>query len=181
MRSLVLFFLVFLPEQPVPVWESAEVGPAVAEAGNWADATADAAWDPRMAYEADQGRQLADALAGKTRQADRVARAIEEGRILVHVLSDDEFDARYAVVGGKSYALAFAYGREIFIRAGSPSTLSDLVHEGTHTLDYQVGFWRGRRILELRAYAYEHEFQKATGGEVQFVNLLEVLRFVWKY
>ena len=180
-RSLVLFFLVLLPDQPVQVWETAEADRAVAEVGGWEGAVADAAWDPMSAYEADQARQLAEALAGTTLQAGRVARAIRAGEIQVHVLGEADFDQRYAVVGGRSYALAFAYGREIFVRANSRSALSDLVHEGTHTLDYKVGFFRGRRILELRAYAYEHQFQKATGAEAQFENLLEVVRFVWKY
>ena len=180
-RSLVMFLLVVLPGQPLQGVGSSQTVQEAAEVSGWEGAVLDAAWEPTDDYEADQARQLAGALAGATEQARRVARAIQAGEIQVHVLSDAEFDRRYEVVGGKSYALAFAYGREIFVRAGSPSTLSDLVHEGTHTLDYQAGFFRGRRVLELRAYAYEHQFQKAVGDEVQFENLLEVVRFVWRY
>ena len=180
-RCIVLVCLVFLPSKPLRAFDGAEVDPGAEADGAWGYAAADALWDPTSAYESDQARQVARALAVTTRQGRRIERAIEAGEIQVHVLGEEEFDQRYEVVGGSSYALAFAYGREIFMRANSPSALSDLVHEGTHTLDYLAGFYRGRRILELRAYAYEHQFQKATGAEVQFENLLEVVRFVWRY
>ena len=180
-RCLVLVFLVLAPSTPLEVTGAVEAGGGLEAESAWGYAEADAIWDPLNIHEAGQSRQLARALSGTTRQGERIAEAIESGRIQVHVLSESDFDKSYAVVDGSSYALAFSYGRDIFLRANSPSTLSDLIHEGTHALDFTTGFWRGRRILELRAYVYEHQFQKATEGEVQFQNLLEVVQFVSKY
>jgi hypothetical protein len=142
---------------------------------------ADTDWDLESAHRAEQAGQLARALMGTTRQAERIANSIHAGKMQVHVLSNQDFDQRYQVVGGSSYALAFSYGSEVFLRANSPSTLSDLVHEGTHVLDYLSRFAKSRRHLELRAYYYEHQFQKSVGDVPQFDNLFEVLRFVSRY
>ena len=123
--------------------------------------------------------KLAKALCGTTRQADRIAQAIESREINVDILSAAGFYKRYRLLDGQRSATAFAYGNTIYLRANSSTLLTDLVHEGTHALDHLSGRDWTRRQLEMRAYYYEHKFQKAVGCQVQFRNLVDLAVFVY--
>ena len=123
--------------------------------------------------------KLVSALRGTTRQADRIASAIEARLIRVEILSTAAFYKRYRLLDGQRSAQAFAYCSLVYLRANSPTIVSDLVHEGTHAMDCLSGRDRSRRMLELRAYWYERQFQKATGTRVQFERVVDLVWFVW--
>ena len=125
-------------------------------------------------------RKMAKALRGSTRQADLIADAIESGEINVDILSAGVFYKRYRLLNGQRSATAFAYGGTIYLRDHSPTLLTDLVHEGTHALDHLSGRDWTRRQLEMRAYYYEHKFQKAVGAPLQFGSLMEMAMFVYR-
>ena len=124
-------------------------------------------------------RKLAKALRGTTRQADRIADAIESGEIKVKVLSAADFYKHYRLRDGQNLAIGFACGDTIYLRNHSSTLLSDLVHEGTHALDHLSGRDWTRRQLEMRAYYYERQFQKAVGAPLQFRNLVDLAVFVY--
>ena len=124
--------------------------------------------------------KLARALRGTTWQADRIAAAIKAREIKVDILRAGDFYKRYRLLDGQRSAQAFAYCNAVYLRANSPTILSDLVHEGTHALDCLSGRDMSRRRLELRAYLYEHQFQKVVRDRPQFGSPLEVAFFVWR-
>ena len=76
--------------------------------------------------------------------------------------------------------MAFAQGNEVYLRTDSPTMLSDVVHEGTHALDYLSGLDVSQRKLELRAYWQEREFQKATGAPLGFKTVAAMLMFIYR-
>ena len=124
--------------------------------------------------------KLAKALRGTTRQAERIAEAIEAREIKVEILRTAGFYKRYRLLDGQRSAQAFAHCSVVFLRADSPTILSDLVHEGTHALDCLSGRDMSRRRLELRAYLYEHQYQKAARDHPQFGSPLQVVWFMWR-
>ena len=61
---------------------------------------------------------------------------------------------------------------------------SDVVHEGTHALDYlsgvderTIGSWTG----EIRAYMAEREFQIKSGMTVQFSDIQDMMVHIWSF
>ena len=159
--TLTLLFCVLLPAAPAHTAER-EDRAGVAELSA-----------PITAY------KLVEGLRGTTRQAERVAEAVASFKINLCLLTGEHVDGEYMAKGGQGSPTAFAYGDTLYLRADSPTLLADLVHEGTHALDYLAGFPKNKRLMELRAYYYDREFQKATNMPLQFDTLLDVLVFVF--
>ena len=123
--------------------------------------------------------QLLDFLDGKTAHSSQIADRIRKGEIKVSVLGDELFDRYFGV---NRDVLGLAYGNKIYLRRSSSSIFSDLVHEGTHALDFLSGIperkisgWEG----EIKAYTAEHHFQKASGLLIQFSNEDDISVHVW--
>ncbi len=60
--------------------------------------------------------------------------------------------------------------------------MSDIVHEGTHALDYNRCYgWNGlpRWAWEKRAYFYERQFQIAMGSRPDFATISDMLVHIW--
>jgi hypothetical protein len=121
-------------------------------------------------------------LKGLTEQSDAISSSISSKASGLNVLGDNLFARTYALKGGLGEApQAFAYGEQIFVRRGSANLLSDVVHEGTHSLDYLSGFDGSTLQLELRAYSAEGAFQQAGGGTVEFSSDQEMLDFIQQH
>jgi hypothetical protein len=125
-------------------------------------------------------QELVEGLLGTTEQAERIAKAIQSGDIKVFPLGAKSFQTLYEYKGGHRSPMAFAQGNEVYLRTDSPTMLSDLVHEGTHALDYLSGLDVSQRKLELRAYWQEREFQKATGAPLGFKTVAAMLMFIYR-
>jgi hypothetical protein len=125
-------------------------------------------------------QELVEGLLGTTEQAERIARAMESGEIKVFVLGAKSLQTLYEYKGGHRSAWAFCQGNEVYLRADSPTMLGDLVHEGTHALDYVAGLDLSQQRLEVRAYWHEREFQLATGMPVAFKSVAALLVFVYR-
>ena len=113
---------------------------------------------------------ITSGLRGTTRQADRIADAIADGRIRLQIVDDATFVKAYrALGGGDDIPSAFkALDDLVYIRRSSPTPLSDVVHEGTHVLQGLSGF-RGTVLMhEIQAYLNERFFRKAIGLESVF-------------
>ena len=126
---------------------------------------------------------IVDGVADYTHQADAVAAGIKNGTIKVNLLGDELFEryARKLELENPVDTRAFARGRQIYLRRSSSAIMSDSVHEGTHVLDFRRGLDETRSIrqLEKRAYYFEHQFQKAGGGEIEFNTIEEIDRHIW--
>jgi len=164
--------------------EAADVGRIVAEAASHADEAADALRAVRGSEEAVRSVTKADIIADLstgTIQSQRIAQAMERGKIGVNILGDELFEKAYRFRGGigdPSVVDAFAYGQQIYLRRGSSDIFRDAVHEGTHALDYVSGF-RGSNIQwEKRAYFYERQFQLYKGRPTEFKRLTDILRHI---
>ncbi|CAM5796225.1 hypothetical protein [Brevibacillus borstelensis] len=117
------------------------------------------------------------ALEGTTTQSTKIAQAIKNGDIKVSILGDELFDRYFGE------ELALAVGDKIYLRKSSGSLLSETVHEGTHALDFRnmYGF-EGTKTewqWEKRAWFYERQFQKATGGKVEFEKIEDMLMHIY--
>ena len=117
-------------------------------------------------------------LDGVTTQSTKVADAIRNGEIKVSVLGDELFDRYF----GSSQAMA--QGNKIYLRRESEYLFSESVHEGTHVLDYLDGFGMGGSKTvwqwEKRAWFYERQYQKASGGNVEFDNVNDMLFNIYR-
>jgi hypothetical protein len=97
----------------------------------------------------------------------------------LNALGDNLFEKAWRLKGGTGDApQAFAYGEQLFVRRNASNILSEIVHEGTHGLDYLRRFNGTVHQLEKRAFFYERQFQLAGGGSVEFSTLGEMLRFI---
>lgn len=135
-------------------------------------------------YQKSQGKsytreQLVDFLDGKTTQSSEIADKIRKGEIKLSVLGDELFER---VFGVNSDVVGIAIDNKIYLRRNSSTIHSDMVHEGTHAMDYLKGLpyekissWEG----EIKAYTAEHHFQKASGLAVQFTNEDDIKIHVW--
>ncbi len=118
-------------------------------------------------------------IEGKTRQATKIARAIRNNDIKLNFLGDKYFEE---YLGEKSTVTAVAKGRNIYVRKDSNHILSDIIHEGTHALDYMERYGvngLSRWSWEKRAYFYERQFQIATGNNIDYVTINDVLIHIW--
>ncbi|MCI0550083.1 MAG: hypothetical protein L0287_03940, partial [Anaerolineae bacterium] len=118
-------------------------------------------------------------LVGFTQQGNRVASGLADRSLGLNVLGDDLFAKAWKQKGGQGAApQAFAYGEQTYVRGSSQSLLSEVVHEGTHGLDYLRGFSGSTVQLEKRAWFYERQFQRASGSKVEFENISEMLNHI---
>ena len=123
--------------------------------------------------------QLIDFLDGKTAQSSEIAIKIRNGEIKLSVLGDELFERAFGV---NQDVVGIAIDDKIYLRRNSGTIYSDIVHEGTHAMDYlnglpydRISSWEG----EIKAYTAEHHFQKASGLAVEFANEDEIKVHVW--
>jgi RHS repeat-associated protein len=122
-------------------------------------------------------------LKGTTKDAKEIARAIQRGEIKVRILERSKFTKTFRKAGGKTpirQVTAFNVADTIYLRKGSPTLLSDVIHEGTHALDDLRGYRGTSWQWEKRAYFAERRFQLATGRPVTFPNWRDVYRHIRK-
>ena len=119
-------------------------------------------------------------LEGVTEQSTDIANGLKSGEIKLNVLGDDLFET---YLGVSSDTVAMQVGNQIYVRGGSSTLLSDIVHEGTHALDYVDGLdeiiissWSG----EIRAYSAERLFQKQSGMLLDFLSEEDMLVHIWR-
>ncbi len=119
-------------------------------------------------------------IDGHTVISSNIAKKIKGGEIHINVLGDRLFSE---YLGTEDDTIAATVGNQIYLRASSASIASDLVHEGTHAIDYISGVkvnnirtWPG----EIRAYKAEREFQMKTNRNVDFATEDDLLVHVWK-
>ncbi|WP_138432556.1 hypothetical protein [Winogradskyella algicola] len=150
--------------------------------------------------------EIADNLKGFTEQANRVAKIIEDGKMEFYILDEEAFKNKYLQLGGKEgdykkYKIeAFSSGRENYFRSDKPieKFMSELVHEGTHTLDnikmdaliekaktldemLKIEKQFGNQwSFEKRAYFHERSFQEATGLGTEYKTIEKMLEHIFK-
>ena len=124
---------------------------------------------------------ILEALNGTTDKSTEIAEAIQDGRIGINVLGDELFE-NYLGLGPNTVAAEL--NGQIYIRRSSQSLYSDVVHEGTHALDYLSGVdertiasWTG----EIRAYTAERDFQIQSGRTVQFPDIQDMMVHIWSF
>ena len=117
---------------------------------------------------------LIDFIDGKTEQSSIIADKIRNGEIKISILGDQLFEKMFGV---NYEVIGIAMGNKIYLRKNSSSIHSDIVHEGTHAVDFlnglsynKISSWDG----EIKAYTEEHYFQKASGLALQFDNENEI-------
>jgi len=121
-------------------------------------------------------------LSNGTTQSQRIAQAMERGRIRVNILGDEMFDKAYRYYGGTgnpSDVAAFARRRQTYLRQSSDDIFRDAVHEGTHALDNANNFKGTSYLREKRAYFYERQFQLRKGRYTEFRDLRDIRKHVY--
>ncbi len=125
------------------------------------------------------GRDLAAQIDGVTAQSTKIAEAIRSGDLKVSVLGDDLFER---ALGVDSSTTALMSGRKLYLRRNSDSITSDLVHEGTHGLDYindfGVSIPKPRFSWEKRAFFQERQFQMMSGAKPDFATFGDMLSHI---
>ena len=118
-------------------------------------------------------------LDGVTEKSTEIANAIQNKDIGINVLGDELFEN---YLGCSSDTIAMQIGEQIYVRSSSDSLLSDIVHEGTHAMDYYNGIdeniiasWTG----EITAYNAERLFQIEAGMPVQFESEEDMMVHIW--
>ena len=118
-------------------------------------------------------------LHGHTEISTKIAEGLKKNNIHINVLGDYLFE-NYLGVGKKTVAVTI--GKQIYLRSSSATIISDLVHEGTHVLDYLSGIsvnniktWSG----EIRAYKAERDFQIKTKRKLDFATEDDLYVHVW--
>lgn len=77
-------------------------------------------------------------------------------------------------------AAAYANEDVMFFRASTsvPAFLNEIVHEGTHAIDYLNNVPNTNRLWEIRARTFEREFQLTTGQTPDFATIKDMLEFI---
>lgn len=124
-------------------------------------------------------QDIINSLDGVTDQSTQIANAIKDGKIKINVLGDELFES---YLGVSSNTTAMQVGNQIYMRRSSASIYSDVVHEGTHAMDFinnisqrEISPWPG----EIRAYSAERLFQIKAGMPVQFATENDMLIHIW--
>ncbi|NML55833.1 hypothetical protein [Chryseobacterium cheonjiense] len=145
--------------------------------------------------------EIANALKGFTEQGNKIAKMIEEEKIFIHILEDDDFIKMCMNDYGDTLKQArnthaFADGTDMYFRASrKPEVfLSELIHEGTHAKEMHEIIElikKGkteteiRKIMgnnwssEKRAFFHERSWQEATGMKKDFQTIEEMLENIF--
>jgi RHS repeat-associated protein len=118
-------------------------------------------------------------LDNKTMQSTKIANALKTGEIGLNVLNDDLFES---YLGVDESVVAAQVNKQIYVRRGSQTIISDVVHEGTHVIDYINQFGINGLSMwswEKRAFFYERQFQIATGSYVEFSTIEDMLVHIY--
>ncbi len=124
-------------------------------------------------------KEIISLIEGKTRQSTKIANALRAEKIKLNMLDDKLFENYLGVDKNTS---GIAIRDLIYVRHKSNHILSDIVHEGTHALDYNRCYgWNGlpRWAWEKRAYFYERQFQIAMGSRPDFATISDMLVHIW--
>ena len=124
-------------------------------------------------------KEIISLIEGKTRQSTKIANALRTEKIKLNMLDDKLFENYLGVDKNTS---GIAIRDLIYVRHKSNHILNDIVHEGTHALDYDNRFGSkgiSRWVWEKRAYFYERQFQIATEGRVDFATISDMLVHIW--
>lgn len=123
--------------------------------------------------------EILDLLDGVTPKSTEIAYKLRNEQIGLNVISDDLFDRYYNM---PPEVLGFQKGDQIYVRRSSPTIISDVVHEGTHVIDYVNGMdqnvissWTG----EIRAFREERLFQINSGIPLQFSTEDDMMIHIW--
>ena len=123
--------------------------------------------------------QLLDFIRGKTQLSTEIVEKISKREIRMSILVNELFDRYF---NPDRNVVGVAYGNKIYLRRDSISIHSNIVHEGTHALEFINGVSRlsiGSKEGEIRAFKAEHEFQKAAKLPLEFRNEDEIRVHVW--
>ncbi|MGE8512910.1 MAG: hypothetical protein ACN6N7_09450 [Chryseobacterium culicis] len=145
--------------------------------------------------------EIANALKGFTEQGNKIAKLIEEEKIIIHILDDDEYIKLCMEEYGDTLTdaintHAFADGIDMYFRSSrNPNVfLSELIHEGTHAkealeikslLDLGKTDSQIREIMgnnwssEKRAFFHERAWQEATGMKKEFDTIEAMLENIF--
>ncbi|MCD2258291.1 hypothetical protein [Psychroserpens luteolus] len=130
-------------------------------------------------------KEISENLKGFTQQANRIAKLIDEGKMIIKILDDTEFEKllmKYGETLDEAKATeAFNIGDRNYFRSSKPvdEFMSEIVHEGTHTLDDINGFKGDVYQIEKRAFFHERAFQEATQINVDFKEIDDLLNFIY--
>ena len=135
-----------------------------------------------------------DGLTGVTRQSDEIATALRDGQLKLKVLDSVGYSKAWqSVPGSKGFGGGtdgFYYAGKMFIREDADNLLAVAVHEGTHHLDmnrwldgdWKVASYNVDKIpWERRAYFHERQFKIATGANLKFDTLLDMMGHITKW
>ncbi|WP_312510612.1 hypothetical protein [Chryseobacterium culicis] len=144
--------------------------------------------------------EIANALKGFTEQGNRIAKLIEEEKIIIHILDDDEY-IKLCMEYGDTLTKAmnthaFADGIDMYFRSSrNPDVfLSELIHEGTHAKEANeiIEMLKNgkteeqiREIIgnnwssEKRAFFHERAWQEATGMKKEFDTIEAMLENIF--
>ena len=114
-----------------------------------------------------------------TETSTLIVEQIQKKEIGINILSDEWFEKS---TGQPSSTTACHIKGQIYLRRTSPSILSDVVHEGTHALDFLNGVpeeIRGSWIGETKAYTEERLFQIAAGLPIEFETIDDMMVHIW--
>ena len=127
-------------------------------------------------------KKIIPLIDGKTRQSTKIADALRKDKIKLHIMEDKEFETIFKV---DRITRAIAIDNHMFIRKKSKRILSNVIHEGTHALDYihKYAYRHSKSVWsrEKRAYFFERQFQIATGRKVRFETIDDMLVHIQKY
>ncbi|WP_336733135.1 hypothetical protein [Chryseobacterium sp. VD8] len=145
--------------------------------------------------------EIANALKGFTEQGNKIAKLIEEEKVFIHILEDDEYIKFCIEEYGDTLeeavnTHAFADGIDMYFRASrKPDVfLSELIHEGTHAKEANeiiemlksgkteaeiMKIMGNNWSSEKRAFFHEHAWQEATGMDKDFETIEEMLENIF--
>ncbi|WP_123982203.1 hypothetical protein [Chryseobacterium sp. G0201] len=145
--------------------------------------------------------EIANSLKGFTEQGNKIAKLIEEEKIIIHILDDDDYIKLCMDGYGDTLEIAenthaFADGTDMYFRASRKPDifLSELIHEGTHAKEMNEiieMIKNGKSEIEIskimgsnwssekRAFFHEKAWQEATGMEKDFETIEEMLNNIF--
>ncbi|MDE6950230.1 MAG: hypothetical protein K2P64_04850, partial [Lachnospiraceae bacterium] len=122
---------------------------------------------------------IINSLDGVTNKSTEIANALKNKEIGLNVLGDELIEKYY---GYDLNTVAFQEGKQIYVRSSSSSLISDVVHEGTHAIDFSQDISQkiiSSRVGEYKAYSAERLFQVEAGMPVEFMSEEDMLVHIW--
>lgn len=126
---------------------------------------------------------VAEVLGQTTLQGGKIADGIRKGAVKMNLLGKELYEKtlkKFGIDPKVESVQALAYKDQIYVQRDNAEVFRDIVHEGTHALDYLDDYQGSVYQWERRAFYFEQQFQKWVDRPLEFEDMNDMMKAIYE-